>query len=433
MSSPFVLVYNLYDIRNRKECIAIYDLLTERVVYQIKFDSYTNVFEPMAILGKDFILYRRSTHSYLILNMESLLLSKNEKFKIKSEIVSGNKRIFKRISMDKFLINIRVKDDDDAICIFTYDKKSKILIKKIIIKKFNRIHWDLEWYEHSCNSIIYKKNNNVKVLNIHNPVEKHLLQIPELNGICDRKVSDDGQYLAILIESNKSLKVYAIGAQGLDNKCRFEENEKKVTKNFYLFKTYLIYEVDENLKYITYLVNLDTNKKIIKKCEWIKCTKNDDHTIITSYYSHFDGKNYSNYLWCVKSHRNVKTKNIVKNEIYTVNFEDIKQSISLDTGNKLNACEFGLINNGDGLLAKKLNCLEFVIFSVYSQDKKPNLNLNKYFENTQMQKIELTNDQSDQEADQIVSRIESNASHHSVDVRAASPTALVQSKLNVII
>ena len=114
--SPVVFVYNIFDYKNEKEYVSIYDLHDERIIGQYRFEeTRRNDIEPMAIIDKNFILYRRTTESYFIIDKE---------FDVKCEIRSGEIKLFKRLNKEKFLINIRLKDEDciDSVFIFTISK-----------------------------------------------------------------------------------------------------------------------------------------------------------------------------------------------------------------------------------------------------------------------------------------------------------------------
>lgn len=384
--SPFVLVYNLFDYKNKNEYLTIFDLHGERMIRQYRFKEakIRNDLEPVAIIDMHFILYCRSSKSYLILDID---------FNIKSGIRSGEIRLFKRLNKEKFLINIKLKEDDyiDTIFIFQITGSRINFDERQPVTAWHNIQaFDIDWYLASFNSILYKKSTSIAsseiILCDLNGAERSIQNIPELNENCKKKISDDGKYLIVLSQLDivndieiGNLKVYDL--QSLEAIYEVQEDGQYLmcTKNFHIFNNNLIYEVSERFKFVTYFTDLTKRRR--RKTAWIKCSKGN-YNINTNFYGCYDGIRLTRFLWCEQKFEDKKSKRIIKNEIYMLDFENIDETVKtcLNTGNKLKDRQFFLINYGQGFLAKKLNLLDFVIFSISSLRQKPDLRLENNFE-----------------------------------------------------
>jgi hypothetical protein len=158
--SPFVLVYNLFDYKNQNEYLTIFDLYDERMIRQYRFKEakIRNDIEPVAIINMHFILYRRSTNSYLIVDID---------FNIKSALRSGKIRLFKRINEEKFLINIRLEEEDyiDRIFIFQITRDEINFGRKQPVTAWHNIQaYDIDWYLASFSSILYKQSTSKDII-----------------------------------------------------------------------------------------------------------------------------------------------------------------------------------------------------------------------------------------------------------------------------
>ena len=390
--SPVVFIYNLFDFKNETEYLAVYDLCEERLIRQFKLvnSKERNDIQPLANFGEYFILYRRSTQSYCIIDFN---------YKVQDEILSGKKKLFKRLNKNKFLINTRWNETDeiDQIEIFIISKENpNFNDHKTVVAWHNTRLREIEWYLVSFVSIIYKISsiNNVqkgivKICSFDDGNDKNL-NIPDIDKACEKKVSDDGKYLIVLNDLN-NIKVYNIETpRDRDNLDPIYQVNENCTNNFYIFDTFLIYEISDSDKFklITYIK--DVKKRHSDKILWMKSTIGN-YDITTNYYRYHDGETFPNYLWCEKKFLNINTKRIMKNEIYMIDFNSIEKTIKtcLDIGKKMKDSQYALINYGQGFLTKKLNSLDFVILSVSSLDKKPDLEFENVFKGYELDRLQI--------------------------------------------
>ena len=219
---------------------------------------------------------------------------------------------------------------------------------------------DIEWWTVNTQTIIYKQRST-SIVNIFRICDKRLSIISfdiEDKSIVQVFSSTNGKYLVMISTQShdatmKSMKMYRIetienGEQGI---LTFERtNLKNYEGTKFIGDEYLIYQHREGTDRLTHCYDLANNNLYL----WFR---DDDSQ------GSFDclKDERSKYIWYQR--HQVSRMNKVKTDISVFHIQDVSKPVcSLDVDCRLKINQVALFDNGNAMLVKVLDKLEFVAF-----------------------------------------------------------------------
>ncbi|CAF1241402.1 unnamed protein product [Rotaria sordida] len=346
--SRYVFVYNVFN-EHSKELFILYDLSTQKIVRRCQIDKYVrNDLQPICFISQQFVLlFCLSEKNYYFLNIDQ--------FTIVKEFSSDESRVFKKIYSNQVVMSIR-NDRDHTNSLVLLD--CNLLCFETIIPMWNHI----EWHTVNSQTIIYKNKSNPTVF-MFKIVERHLsvlsLDIGD-DPIDQMKSSSNGKYLAAIYmidAMTKSIKVYRIENTEQVSLCFEKTNLKQLGEMKFVGDQYFVYQHKEGSNRLTYCYDLCTNTLYL----WFQ---DDDSQGLFDCLKHERSK----YIWYQRYQ--VSRMNKVKTDISVFHIQDISKPIcSLDVDCRLKINQVALFDNGNAMLVKVLDKLEFVAFFLKSKTK----------------------------------------------------------------
>ena len=346
--SRYVFVYNVFD-ENFKEIFILYDLSTQQIVRKCKIDEYLhNDLQPICFINQQFVvLYCRSKNSYYFLNIDL--------FTIIKQFSCDETRVFKKIDQHQVVMSIRNNRDhtNSLVLLDCYLLSFETLISTWI---------DIEWYTVNAQTIIFKQKSN-PTIRLFKISEKSLSIISLDNGnnqIVQVISSTKGKYLTAICTSTddtmtKSINVYKIEKS---QSLLFEKtNLKNLEQIKFVGDEYLVYQHKEGSDRLTYCYDLCHNTSHL----WFQ---DDDSQGLFDCIKHERSK----YIWYQRYQ--VSSMNKVKTDISVFHIQDVSKPVcSLDVDCRLKINQVALFDNGNAMLVKTLDKLEFVAFFLKSKTK----------------------------------------------------------------
>lgn len=363
--SPLVIVYNLFD-NSKHELILIYDLNSNRILRRFRLENVSkNDFVPKAIIDRQyFLFYRKKSSTYILTDIDFNVLDKAKSSAIYT---------FKYLGSNQFLIGLKSKSNDKLVYFKSLKNNFNVYSPIMIWEK-------IQWFDINHKNILYKMNDDsVKLCNIDN-ANTYLIDATEFNSSTKVVTSDDGNYVAVFTKTNDEitglLNVFELSSI-LKGGCKASADTKdninklkriltreKCTDVFVFVNRYVVYQVLKDSMFITTIQDLKNIKA--KLIEWIKHVDVAESKIIFLKHSTID-KPLTDYLWCERYIENKNAKKFIT-DINVIDMNNLSVKCSINTDNKLKAGQVELFNNGNAILTKKLNDLDFVTFTVSSMD-----------------------------------------------------------------
>ena len=354
--SRYVFVYNVFDDTG-KELFILYDLSSERIIRRCKIEQYLhNDLQPMCFVSQQVILvFCLSRKCYFFLDID--------RFTIIKEFLSDESRVLKKINSNEIVMSIR-NNREHINCLVLLD--CQLLCFQTLIRSWT----DIEWWTINTQTIIYK-HRSTTIVSIFSISDQRLsivsFDIGE-KSIVQVLSSTNGTYLVIISTQShdatiKSMKVYRIETIGSVEQgiLTFERtNLKNLEGTKFIGDEYLIYQHREGTDRLTHCYDLANNNLY----PWFR---DDDSQGSFDCLKHERSK----YIWYQR--HQVSRMNKVKTDISVFHIQDVSKPVcSLDVDCRLKINQVALFDNGNAMLVKVLDKLEFVAFFLKSKTNKTN-------------------------------------------------------------
>jgi hypothetical protein len=337
--SRYVFVYNVFD-ENFKEFFILYDLSTEQITRKCRIEEYTrNDLQPISFISQQYVLLlSHSKKSYYFLDIDSFIIIK--------QFSCDESRVCKKIDHNQMIMSIR-NDRDHTNSLVLLD--CNLLCFEILIPMWINI----EWYTINTQTIIYKIKSNPTVL-IFN-ISKRRFSVTSLdNPIAQVISSTKGKYLAA--KDDTMIKVFRIENEQLSLTLE-KTNLKNLQQIKFIGDEYLVYQYREGFNRLTYCYDLSNNTSHL----WFQ---DDDSQGLFDCLKHERSK----YIWYQRYQ--VSRTNKVKTDISVFHIQDVSKPVcNLDVDCRLKINQVALFDNGNAMLVKVLDKLEFVAFFLKSKTK----------------------------------------------------------------
>jgi WD40 repeat protein/nucleoside-triphosphatase THEP1 len=357
--SRYVFVYNIFD-ENFKELFILYDLSTQQITRKCKIDEYLhNDLQPICFISQQFVLlFCLSKKSYYFLDINL--------FTIIKQFSSDESRVVEKIDPNQVVMSIRNNRDHTNSLVLL---DCNLLCCETLIP----IWTDIEWCTVNAQTIIYKQKLNPTVL-MFKISERHLsvLSLDSGNQPITRVISSaKGKYLTSISicaddPTTKSIKVYKIeNIQDIGQlSLSFEKNNlKSLGQIKFVGDEYLVYQHKEGSNRLSYCYDLSNNTSHL----WFQ---DDDSQGSFDCLKHERSK----YIWYQRYQ--VSRMNKVKTDISVFHTQDVSKPVcSLDVDCRLKINQVALFDNGNAMLVKVLDKLEFVAFFLKSKTKNTEENI----------------------------------------------------------
>ena len=348
---PLLLVYNIFE-KNENEMYLLYDLKNEKIIKEFPLYEKSGDLKTLCLISAKAIFVESfKLKAYCLISIKN--------FEIVKEIKFCEKKIFKRISYNKFLISyytgelLMFEIDHDEFS----DKIYCIPLYRIICNLV-----DLDWFSANQTNFIYKLKHSEKI-HVFDFTTKEI-EIFKFDFDVNiqasyQSSSPNGKYL-IIYDSSK-ISILNLQTKLLQHEISI--NLKKIEKLFFVDSLLtLILSSENNGSEVLCFINPENNFVNFEKCLCFD-NKKSKLNYVNNFYrilKHSD----SNYIWI-----QTLLYSELKSKLVVFDINDLSKVVcSLDTEYKLRNGEVILLGKGNYLLAKEFEKIKFVIF--YMKEEK---------------------------------------------------------------
>ena len=358
---PLILLYNVFE-RDDTEIYLFYDLRNDKIIKKVNLGSNSYDYYSLCILNTNALFVES-------LQLKSYCLISIRDFKIVNQIKIGNKKLFKRISFNKFVISHHDESNLERVSIFQVNCN----FQKIDCVKLYDIlsDWDkIECYSINEANLVYKTNHSDQFNKFNFSTEKNqtfkfdflIPYIQQKNFLC----STNGKYLVFYEKS----EIYILNLQNISFKHKILLKPKTIDKLYFTDCLLVLFAICENTEtQLLYLINPDQEEIILDKCLCFtqKMNKSNLYKVVKHAASDFVWIQYLIY----------SSRTYILSQLALYNINNVSMLVfNVDTEFKLKMNEIQLIGNGSYLLSKEFDKVNFIIFGL-KEDKICLLNLQK--------------------------------------------------------
>lgn len=350
--SRYVFVYNVFD-ENSRELFLLYDLSTQQIVRKCKIEKYSrNDLQPICFISQQFVLvFCRSEKSYFCLNIDQ--------FTIIKQFTCDDSRVFRKIDQNHIVMSIHNEREHTSSLVLL---DCNLLCFEIMIPKWI----DVAWHSINSHTVVFKTKSKPAIF-IFEIATRRCSVLPldiADNPVHRVETSTTGKHLAVVSNTvdlgTKSMKVYRIDKieRTEEITLSFEKTDLKQLEQIkFIGDHYLIYQYRDGSNRLTYCYDLSSNTAHL----WFQ---DDDSQGLFDCLKHERSK----YIWYQRYQ--VSQANKVKTDISVFHTQDVSKPVcSLDVDCRLKINQVALFDNGNAMLVKVLDKLEFVAFFLKSKTK----------------------------------------------------------------